>query len=93
MSIGMRIWFIVGFTILFCGMINYAVAEKEEVYKNCYDGFSNEIIGEKCIEQRLVEPHYLIENILLGLFFINFFCTPIILFSIQNSLDKRGGKR
>lgn len=93
MSIGMKIWFIIGFIILFGGMINHIIGDKEEVYKKCYDRFSNEIIGEKCIEQRLIEPYYLIEKILFGLFFINLFCTPIILVSIQNYLDKRGGKR
>jgi hypothetical protein len=89
MSIGMRIWFIIGFTLLMFGMINHIISDKEEVYKKCYDRFSNEIVGEKCIEQRLVAPHYFIENILFGLFFINFFVTPLILISLQDYLDRR----
>lgn len=94
MSIGIRIWFIIAFTILLLGMTNYILSDKEEVYKKCYDRYSNEITGEKCIEQRLAEPYYFIDNILLSLFFINLFCTPLILILIQNYLDKkRGGSK
>ena len=89
MSIGMRIWFIIGFTILMLAMINNIVSDKEEVYKKCYDRFSNEIIGEKCIEQRLVKPHYFIENMLFGLFIINLFVTPLILIYLQDYLDRK----
>ena len=89
----MKIWFMIGFILLLSGVINLVIADKEEVYKKCYDSFSNEIIGEKCIEQRLVEPYYFINNIIFGLFIINFFCTPIILCLIQDYLNKRESKR
>ncbi len=89
MGIGMYIWFIIAFIIFFFGIMNFVLGDEGKVYKKCYDRFSNEIIGEKCIEQRLVEPNYFINNFLLVLFLINLFCNPLILILIQNYLNKR----
>lgn len=83
MDTGLKIGFIITVIIMLGMIINHIVSDKEEVYQKCYDRFSNEIIGEKCIEERLVEPHYLIENILFLLLFINFFVTILILIPLH----------
>lgn len=88
MGKAITIWATIGILICMCGLANGALHESKTVEAKCYDSNRQVILNQTCEKQVLLGNGETIEMILTILFILNLFLTPILLFQIQNYIDK-----